>query len=378
MSKLAIVTGASSGIGNAFVRRLAADGYDLVAVGRRRDRLEDLASSLKDVKVQPLIADLSTGQDGADRVADMCNSLHLTMLVNSAGVPHYMPMTELPSEKACELVHVKVVAPTMLIRATVPGMVARGEGTIINVAGMIAFSGPAPQEQLPRRAVYAGTPAHLVAMTQVLHEELKAEGLRIQVLCPGVVATGFHERQGLDLSAVPRMSADDVVTASLKGLELGEVVCGPGVEDAGLLEAVSQADLAAFGAQAPSSPSDTGPAERTPRRGMPPIPGSAGTPHRACRAGDLRSVEGSAAARGARSASGGQRSAPVDSSVTRRDLWNSKSLVLASAERGHIRSNWRSSSSSMPRVTTCSRYWGTPTKYQPGSTPLKVDRSTGQ
>ena len=191
MSKLAIVTGASSGIGNAFVRRLAADGYDLVAVGRRRDRLEDLASSLKDVKVQPLIADLSTGQDGADRVADMCNSLHLTMLVNSAGVPHYMPMTELPSEKACELVHVKVVAPTMLIRATVPGMVARGEGTIINVAGMIVFSGPAPQEQLPRRVVYAGTPAHLVAMTQVLHEELKAEGLRIQVLCPVWWRPGF-------------------------------------------------------------------------------------------------------------------------------------------------------------------------------------------
>jgi uncharacterized protein len=250
MSKLAIVTGASSGIGNAFARRLAADGYDLVAVGRRRDRLEDLSGSLKDVKVQPLVADLST-DDGVDAVADMCASLPLTMLVNNAGVAHYMPMAELPAQKARELVHVKVVAPTMLIRAAVPGMVARGEGTIINVAGMIAFSGPAPQAQLPRRATYAGTLAHLVAMTQVLHEELKSEGLRIQVLCPGVVATEFHERQGLDLSAVLRMSADDVVTASLRGLELGEVVCAPGVENAGLLEAVSQADLAAFGAQSP-------------------------------------------------------------------------------------------------------------------------------
>ena len=69
--------------------------------------------------------------------------------------------------------------------------------------------------------------------------------------CPGVVATEFHQRQGLDLSAVPRMSADDVVTASLRGLELGEVVCAPGVERSDLLEAVFQADLAAFGAQAP-------------------------------------------------------------------------------------------------------------------------------
>ncbi len=250
MSKLAIVTGASSGIGAAFAQRLAADGYDLVVVGRRADRLEDLAASFTDVKVQPVVADLST-DDGVDGVAELCTSLPLTMLVNNAGVAHYMPIAELPAEKARELVHVKVVAPTMLIRAAVPGMVARGEGAIINVAGMIALSGPAPQAPLPRRAVYAGTLAHLVVMSQVLHEELKSQGLRIQVLCPGVVATEFHERQGLDLSAVPRMSAVDVVTASLRSLELGEVVCAPGVEDASLLEAVSRADLAAFGAQSP-------------------------------------------------------------------------------------------------------------------------------
>jgi short-subunit dehydrogenase len=176
-----------------FAQRLAADGYDLIVTGRRLDRLEELAATTTGVKVQP---------------------------------------------------------PTMLSRAAVPGMVARGEGTIINVSGMIAFSGPVPQAQLPLcRAVYTGTLAHLVAMTQTLHEELKSAGLKLQVLCPGVVATEFHERQGLDLSAVPRMSAPDVVTASLRGLELGEGVCAPGVEDASDLEAVFQADLAALGAQ---------------------------------------------------------------------------------------------------------------------------------
>lgn len=250
MSDLALVTGASSGIGRAFAQRLAAEGFDLVVVGRRLDRLEALAASLTNVAVQPLAADLST-DEGVDAVAEVCASQPLTMLVNNAGVAHYMPIAELPADRARELVHVKVLAPTMLIRAAVPGMLARNQGTIINVSGMIAFSGPAPQPQLPRRAVYAGSLAHLVAMTQVLHEELKSEGLRIQVLCPGVVATEFHERQGLDLSAVPRMSAEDVVTASLRGLELGEVVCAPGVEQAGLLHAVSQADLAAFGAQSP-------------------------------------------------------------------------------------------------------------------------------
>ena len=107
----------------------------------------------------------------------------------------------------------------------------------------------ARQAQPPRRAVYAGTLAHLVAMTQVLHEELKSEGLRMQVLCPGVVATEFHEVQGMDLSAIPRMAASDVVTAALAGIALHEVVIAPGLEDIGLLDVVFAADSAAFHGQ---------------------------------------------------------------------------------------------------------------------------------
>jgi hypothetical protein len=102
-----------------------------------------------------------------------------------------------------------------------------------------------------RRAVYTGTLAYIVAFSQALHEEFKSHGLQIQALCPGVVATEFHERQGLDLSAVPRMTADDVVTASLRGLALGEVVCAPGVERADLLDNVFEAGLTAFAAQSP-------------------------------------------------------------------------------------------------------------------------------
>jgi uncharacterized protein len=247
--KLALVTGASSGIGRAFARRLGGEGHDLVVVGRRRDRLEELVTALPDVEVRPLVADLGTDAD-VEAVAEVCAREELGMLVNNAGVAHYMPFSELPASKANELLHVKVVAPTMLARAAAAGMVARREGAIINVAGMLAFSGPMPIERLPlRRAVYTGTLAHLVALSQALHEELKSHGVRVQVVCPGVVATEFHERQGLDLSAVPRMSADDVVTASLRGLALGEVVCAPGVEKSDSLEAVFSADLAAFGAQ---------------------------------------------------------------------------------------------------------------------------------
>jgi short-subunit dehydrogenase len=247
---LVLVTGASSGIGRAFAQRLAADGYDLIVVGRRRDRLDELAASLPDVTVQVVAADLSI-DDGIDTVAGLCAREPLTMLINNAGVAHYMPIAELSAAQARELVHVKVVAPTMLTRAAVPGMINRGAGTIINVAGMIAFSGPAPASQMPRRAVYAGTLAHTVAMSQTLSAELEGTGLRVQVVCPGVVATEFHSVQGMDLSAIPRMTAEEVVTASLRGLELGEVVCAPGLEDDHLLQAVFDADLAAFSAQSP-------------------------------------------------------------------------------------------------------------------------------
>ena len=229
--RLALVTGASSGIGRAFALRLGAQGYD--------------------VTVRPVVADLGADA-GVDAVASRCAAEPLDLLVNNAGVAHYMPFAELPADKARELLHVKVVAPTMLARAAVPGMAARGGGAIVNVSGMLAFSGPASLEKLPlRRAVYTGALAHLVALSQALYEELRERGVAVQALCPGVVATEFHERQGLDLSKVPRMSADDVVTASLRGLTLEEVVCTPGLEQANLLEAVFGADLAAFGAQAP-------------------------------------------------------------------------------------------------------------------------------
>ncbi|MEU5261498.1 SDR family NAD(P)-dependent oxidoreductase [Amycolatopsis sp. NPDC021455] len=250
MNQLALVTGATSGIGRAFAGRLAADGYDLILTGRREDRLKEFADAHPDVEVRTVVADLST-DDGVDTVAAICATEPLTMLVNNAGVAHYVPLADLPAAKARELVHVKVAAPTMLTRAAVTGMRERGEGTIVNVAGMIAFSGPADSSVMPRRAVYAGSLAFLVALSQTLSAELAGTGVRVQVLCPGVVATEFHERQGLDLSAVPRMTADDVVTAGLRGLELGEVVTAPGVEDTGLLDAVFRADLAAFGGQSP-------------------------------------------------------------------------------------------------------------------------------
>lgn len=250
MSKLALVTGATSGIGKAFAERLAADGYDLVIVGRRQERLAEFAAAHPEVEVRSVVADLSTDQ-GIDTVAQICAAEPLSLLINNAGVAHYMPLADLPADKARELVNVKVLAPTLLMRAAVGGMQERGGGAIINVAGMIAFSGPAPHSQMPRRAIYAGTLAHLVVMSQTLRAELEGTGVQVHVVCPGVVATEFHSSQGLDLSAVPRMSPQDLVTGALRGLELGEAVSAPGVEDYQLLDNVFAADLTAFGGQSP-------------------------------------------------------------------------------------------------------------------------------
>jgi short-subunit dehydrogenase len=250
MTNLALVTGATSGIGKAFAEDLAADGHDLVLVGRREDRLAQFKAEHPDVEVLTIAADLST-DEGIGTVAEVCSTRPVSILVNNAGVAHYMPLAELSAKQASELVHVKVAAPTMLTRAALPGMLERGEGTIINVAGMIAFSGPAPSSVMPRRAVYGGALAASVAMSQLLAAELEDTPIRVQALCPGIVATEFHEVQGLDMSALPRMSAQDVVMASRRGLELGEVVTAPGVEDASLLDAVFEADLAAFAGQSP-------------------------------------------------------------------------------------------------------------------------------
>jgi short-subunit dehydrogenase len=247
-ARLALVTGASSGIGRAFARRLAGQGFDLIVTGRRQDRLDDLVAEFSERRITPVVADLGT-LAGIETIAELCEQQPIAMLVNNAGVAHYMGFTELSAGQASELLHVKVVAPTMLARAAAVGMVARGEGTIINVSGMLAFGAAAPLGHAPGRAVYVASLAHIVALSQALHEEMKTQGLMVQALCPGIVATEFHERQGMDLSAIPRMSADDVVTASLRALQLGEVVCAPGVERADLLGTIMKAELAAFGAQ---------------------------------------------------------------------------------------------------------------------------------
>jgi uncharacterized protein len=231
MTSLAMVTGASSGIGEAYAERLAADGCDLVIVARREDRLRELGARLESahgVTVQAVRADLGHSDD-VQRVCDEIDAAQLDMLVNNAALAHYMPFAELPPVQARELVDLNVLAPVLLTRAAVTGMLARRRGSIINVASLLAFSGPVDAPHLPKRAVYAATKSFLVAFSQVLAAELLAGGVQVQVVCPGLVRSEFHTRQGLDMSGVPRMEPRQVVEASLADLANGVVVSIPGL-----------------------------------------------------------------------------------------------------------------------------------------------------
>jgi uncharacterized protein len=245
MPGLAVVTGASSGIGEAYAERLAADGWDLVVVARSGERLSELAVRLKKahgVTVRPVPADLSRRGE-VERVGGEIGAMPVGMLVNNAGLAHYKPFADLPAAQAAELVDLNVLAPVLLTQAVLPGMLDRSRGTIINIASLLAFSGAVQIPFLPKRVVYAATKSFLVTFSQALASEVSDRGIQVQVVCPGVVRSEFHTRQGMDMSAVPRMDPSHVVEASLADLADDVLVSVPSLDDT---EALARLDAASL------------------------------------------------------------------------------------------------------------------------------------
>lgn len=237
---LAIVTGASAGIGEAFAQRLAAEGWELAIVARRRERLAALAQRLEQqygTRVQVHVADLADAGDVAG-LERMLADADVGMLVNNAGFAGYRRFVDIDSEVVDGLIGVHVLAVTRLTRCVLPGMVARGSGAVINIASLLAFSGTLPPQPLPYRATYAGAKAYLVTFTQALAGELSGSGVQLQVCCPGLVETEFHVVAGVDTSRrpFPVLAPGEIVSAALEGLRLNEVVCVPGLQDPTLLD----------------------------------------------------------------------------------------------------------------------------------------------
>jgi uncharacterized protein len=239
---LALVTGASSGIGVCYAHALAKRGYDLILVARRADRLQEVAKDLATLGAQAetLVADLSKDED-CNLVVQACQNRPLELLINNAAVAHYQEFASMPAERADEVVRVNTLALVNLSNAAIKGMVQRGKGAIVNVASLLAFSGAAQAPGLPQRAVYAATKAFVVAFSQVLSAELEGTGVMVQVVCPGMVVSEFHSRQGIDMTGRPRLPAEDVVKASLIDLDRNVSVCIPTLEDTAAFNAIAGA-----------------------------------------------------------------------------------------------------------------------------------------
>jgi uncharacterized protein len=248
----AIVTGASAGIGTVFARRLAERGSDLVLVARRRERIEALAEELRaahGVRAEALVADLGDPADLA-RVSERAAADDVSMLVNNAGINGYAPFADVEPDILGKVIAVNVTAPALLSRAALPGMLERGEGTIVNVASILAFAASLPPDPLPLRVTYAATKGFVVTFTRTLAAEVADTPVRVQVLCPGYTKTEFHMHNGAD--PVEGTAPDDqpedamlpehVVQACLVGLEAGEVVCVPGLADAAAVDGLVEAE----------------------------------------------------------------------------------------------------------------------------------------
>lgn len=226
---LAVVTGASSGIGRAFAEELARHHYDLVVVARDAARLEDLAARLRDrrgvaVAVHP--ADLTQPEAVAALAARIAAEPRLSLLVNNAGVATSGHFATLDIDREEAEIRLNVLALVRLTHAALPGMVERRAGGIINVASIAAFV-PGPFA-----ATYHATKAFVTSFSESLHEEVHSAGVTVQALCPGFTRTEFQMRAKISETAVPGpawMSAEAVVRGSLRALGRRHAVYVPGM-----------------------------------------------------------------------------------------------------------------------------------------------------
>jgi uncharacterized protein len=227
----ALVTGASSGIGALYADRLASAGYDLILVARRADNLHAVARELTDRTgryVETLAVDLLDPAGLAQVEKTLRTDASITLLVNNAGIGATAPLLQSDIGDMERMIALNVSIPTRLAYAVAPAFVARGAGTIINIASIVALA----PELL--NGVYGGSKAFLLALSQSLHHELADKGVRIQAVLPGATATDFWETAGLPFTHLPKeivMPAQAMVDAAMAGLAQGELVTIPSLPE---------------------------------------------------------------------------------------------------------------------------------------------------
>ena len=219
---VALITGASAGIGATFARRFAQRGCDLILVARRRERLEQLAEEIRQecsISVQILPADLTNTTDLARVCEQIRQTPNLEYLVNNAGFGLLPKFAESNIEPQDTMARLHVIAPLNLTHAALPKMIERNRGFIINVASVAAFF------QSPSNVVYCSTKRWLVSFSDGLNVELAGTNVVVQALCPGFTYSEFHDVMKVNRRSVPKnmwLSADYVVKKSLQALGNGK------------------------------------------------------------------------------------------------------------------------------------------------------------
>jgi uncharacterized protein len=241
---VAVVTGASAGIGKVYADRLAKRGYDLILVARRKDRLETLSRELEQVygiQAEVLVADLGNEAD-LQRVGDAISAdERITMLVNNAGTSALKPSITLPVETVDKLMDVNAKSVTHLSLAVLPNFVKRKSGTLINIGSVLSFFAT------PISTSYSATKAHVMLFTIGLRDELAGTGVRVQLVLPASTDTEIWDVAGVGVQSLdPKtvMSVENCVDAALAGLDAGETVTLPSIEDGNLWTTFDNARLA--------------------------------------------------------------------------------------------------------------------------------------
>jgi uncharacterized protein len=226
---IALVTGASSGIGEHFARQLAERDYDLVLVARDQSRLDALAKELEgacNATVEVLPADLTDPEQLA-RVEDRCHDTDapIDVIVSNAGFGSFGAFHELDLATEVREIELNVVALVRLTHAAASEMVPRGKGGILNVSSLAGF------QPGPMNATYGATKAFITSFTEAIHEELKGTGVSVTVLCPGFTHTGFQAAASVPAGDIPGFmwqEADEVATAGLDALAKNRAIAIPG------------------------------------------------------------------------------------------------------------------------------------------------------
>ena len=235
----ALVTGASSGIGRELAVLLARDRYDLVLVVRNEDRLRELADTLgRELEVSSIVlrADLADSS-GPERVLRELGTrgLEIDVLVNDAGFGVSGFFSETPLDEELAMIRVNVVAPMVLTKGILPGMLQRRRGRILNVASTAAF------QPGPLMAVYYATKAFLLSFSEALANETAGSGVTVTALCPGPVRTEFQKRAGVAETRLfhspLRLDVKAVARAGYRGLMRGRRVVVPGLANKLLVQA---------------------------------------------------------------------------------------------------------------------------------------------